>query len=170
MAGFADVVKYGGLGLLAYWLYKNYGTSTTAATPAAEAAPAATPAVALAPAVVAPVVVTPAVAAPAAAPAVPVPSTLDAMFSLMTAGATASGASVSVGLTPDQWNWYLMQTSPQLGPAPDPLLVFPGVDRSQPMFAGVYWAAMAPYLRAHLGLSGLGHFGAVGALYRRRVA
>lgn len=183
MAGVSGLVKYGALGALGWWLYNRYVSSAvlTTAPPAgaAPAAPGATvvptatgstvpPSVAVAvprplqP--LPPVTATPPAATP---PAPPASSTLDAIFSRMVGGATNSGGNAAAGLTPDQWNWFLNQTSPAIGPAPDPLLVFPGVDRSQPMYAGVYWASMAPYLREHLGLAGLGHFGAIGALYRR---
>lgn len=170
MAGVSDLVKYGALGVLGLWLYNRYVSPTAATATATGAAPAA-PAATVPPAAsgsTAPAPTLPAVISPAATPpAAPASSTLDAIFSRMVAAATTSGANTATGLTPDQWNWFLMQSSPAVGPAPDPLLVFSGVDRSQPMYAGVYWASMAPYLRGHLGLSGLGHFGAVGALYRQ---
>jgi hypothetical protein len=56
--------------------------------------------------------------------------------------------------TPYHWNFYLQTLLPAGDTAPDPTQVFPNVDLTQPMPATTYWAAMAPYLTAHLGLSG----------------
>lgn len=73
---------------------------------------------------------------------------------------TGSGPATSA--TPYQWNFYLARiiTSPQL---PGPGDVFPGLDVNQPMTLATYWAAMAPWLVANAGLSGLGLYGGLGA-------
>jgi hypothetical protein len=67
----------------------------------------------------------------------------------------------AVGLTCDQWGYYLNQVLAPLNMvAPDPLPLFtaaaPGFDRSQVLTAGQYWAVMTPALKSQLGFTGLG--------------
>lgn len=97
-------------------------------------------------------------------------NSLDAIYQRF---AAAAGTSVR---TPDQFNYYLAQQIPAGKTLPDPPTVFTqeGFDRNATMTIANYWGAMAPYLKANLGLSGLGFYaslyGASKGLYgyRRR--
>src|ERR1019366_1770687 len=67
----------------------------------------------------------------------------------------------AVGLTADQWGYYLNAVlNPLNMVAPDPMPLFtaasPGFDRSQVLTPGQYWTVMAPALKSQLGLTGLG--------------
>lgn len=107
----------------------------------------------------------------APAPTTPAFNSLDAIYTRLAA---------SVGnqqLDPDGFNFYLNQQLPSGVSAPDPLAVFTqaGFDRTQSMSLANYWGAVAPYLSAHMGLSGLGilgglydHMRRTGGLYGRR--
>ena len=103
---------------------------------------------------------------PATTPANAPTTTLDSLYSTMTAKAKAAGDTGSLGV--DAWGFYLNQAGIS---APDPLPVFaaaiPTFDRAQTFTAPAYWAVMAPALKAQLGLSGLGVYGGLGALMRR---
>lgn len=66
---------------------------------------------------------------------------------LQTAGAGQS-------YSPDQWNYILASQSSVSNP-PDPLEVFPGVDRNNPMTLAQYWSSMSTFLQQHNGMSGL---------------
>jgi hypothetical protein len=83
-----------------------------------------------------------------------------------------SRLAAAVGSTPytaDQFNFFLARELPAGVAPPDPLAVFNASgnwDRTVPMTLANYWGQMAPYLRANLGLSGLGVFGGLGALVR----
>jgi len=88
----------------------------------------------------------------------PVSGQLASIYSGLTAKASADSNFAQVnGVwqgTPYHWNFYLQTLLPSGDTAPDPSVVFPGVDTSQPMPATTYWAAVAPYLTSHFGLSG----------------
>jgi hypothetical protein len=74
----------------------------------------------------------------------------------------ANAAAPTSGLTPYQWNFSLQNMLTPLGKtAPDPQVVFAGVDLTQNMSASQYWAKMAPYLTSTMGISGLHGLGAM---------
>jgi hypothetical protein len=108
-------------------------------------------------------VTTPAAATATSAPIVPDPNAISGANSA--AGIQAHTMSLAnapaVGLTCDQWGYYLNQVLAPLNMvAPDPLPLFtaaaPGFDRSQVLTAGQYWAVMTPALKSQLGFTGLG--------------
>ncbi len=109
---------------------------------------------------------------PAGNPAPPAPVTtgfnsLSAIYARMAASAHANGAT-SVGLSPDAWNFYLQSVIDPGITLPDPMLVFPGVDRSKAMTVAQYWAGMSAWLNKNAGLSGLGLSAAQGFYPRSR--
>jgi hypothetical protein len=136
------IIKWGAIGLGAWWVYSNYFASTV---PVAAATPAT----------------------PAAPPVVPNPNaitganTLDGIYARMVAAAGSASRGV------DQWNTFLA-TAGNLTP-PDPMPLFTaataGFDRAQLITGPQYWAVMAPALKSQLGLSGIGHYAGLGALY-----
>lgn len=67
----------------------------------------------------------------------------------------SAGAVPPSGLTSDGWNFSLNSVYPAAAGVDDPSVIFPGIDRTQPMPWSVYWQTMAPVLSAHFGLSGL---------------
>lgn len=177
-----SIIKWGAIGLGAYWLYTNY---FAAAVPVVAAAPGVTP-----PTVVPPVVTQPA----------PV---LDGIYARMVALAAADGVTTA---GPDAWDVYAVRAGgpnpmpapeaaglkrpsgvsvpPPPVPAPGDLAAaaaYPGLVQAWVLAQGTandagkytasqYWAAMAPVLRSQLGLSGLGHFAGLGRLYGYGVA
>jgi hypothetical protein len=152
-SGMGEVIKWGLIGVAAYWVYTNFfsgtaATTTTAATPAATT-PAATTTTATTPAA-----------------AISSFNTLDAIYSRMVSAATADNAAST--LSADQWNVYLRLNS-NITP-PDPTAVFPGQDRTTLMTSAQYWASMSPYLAKNMGMSGLGFYGGLGVFMRRAVA
>lgn len=144
------IIILGGVAVGAWYVYKNYF---------------ATPAVSATGTAASPETGTTGATAPASTVA---PSVLDTYYSQMVANATA--ADQPGPLTPDQWGYYLNQYLNSVGSsvAPDPLAVWTqaGFDRTVTMTAPVYWASVAPYLRATRGLSGLGIYGGLGQIAR----
>jgi hypothetical protein len=86
--------------------------------------------------------------------------TLDGLYTRMVALAAKNGVTTT---GPDGWNYYLNETGLVSG-LPDPLEVFPGVDRTQPMTSAEYWAGMSAWLARNKGLSGPGIFGGLAGL------
>lgn len=149
-SGMGDLIKWGAIGVGAYWIYTNYFTGAVpAATTGTTTAPAAT--------------------TTAATPnpnAITGANTLDGIYSRMIAAAAAPAA----GLAVDSWDFFLNQILSPLGKtAPDPMPIFTaavsGFDRSQLLTGAQYWAVLAPALKTQLGLSGLGCFAGLGRLY-----
>lgn len=98
-------------------------------------------------------------------PAAPAFNSLDAIYTRVAAKVNAA-----VGSAPqsaDSFDWYLKDELPAGTAPPDPCFVFgDGCGRATPMTLANYWGAMAPYLRAHLGLSGLGFYGGLAGISR----
>lgn len=143
--GMGQVIKWGLLGLAAYWIYTNFFAPAPAATATTTTTPTTT------------------------TPTTPVAptstfNTLDAIYSRMVAAATADKAAST--LTADQWNVYLKLNSNVSSP-PDPPTVFPDQDRATLMTSAQYWAGMSAYLAKNMGMSGLGLYGGLGAFIRR---
>lgn len=137
--GIGEVLKWGLLGVAAYWIYTTF--FTTAATPAT-ATPAATP---------------------AAAPASTF-NTLDAIYSRMVAAVPANTQQ-----TADQWNTVLAAQSAVTPPDPNAVFTFTTANpRTATMTAAQYWTPMSAYLAKNMGMSGLGFYGGFGAFIRRR--
>lgn len=130
------LLKVGLFGGAAYLAYEYFF-----AAPASPATSSASPATTTAPS--------------SAVPPVVGANSLDALATKLFAAANAPAD----GLTVDQWNWFLMQVKPGFT-APDPMPIFmaaiPNFDRSQKITGVQYWLYMAPYLRANLGMSGMG--------------
>jgi hypothetical protein len=81
---------------------------------------------------------------------------LDAIYQRLVAAAIAGGINPAVGVGPDGWNFYLnLPTVSTIVTAPDPMTVFPGIDRSKAMTAVQYWSGMSDYLHKNNGLNGL---------------
>jgi hypothetical protein len=137
-----DVLKWGLIGLVGYWVYENFF-----ATPAATTTATTT---------------TPATATTATA-------TTDAFNSLAAIyGRIVGAAPANASLTADQWNVYLAAQS-SVTP-PDPASVFTFTDanpRTATMTAAQYWSVMEPYL-VKQGMSGLGLYRGMGRFYQRR--
>src|SRR6185436_9644217 len=133
-----SVVKWGAIGLGAWWVYRNYFTAPVPGV--VTVAPLSTP-------------------ASAPAPSTPTASfnTLDAIYSRFAAAAGPEAR------TADQFNVFLKQVSSL---SPDPAVVFTqaGFDRNAAMTPAQYWSAVAAHL-AGTGMKGLGHFAGLGALY-----
>jgi hypothetical protein len=83
---------------------------------------------------------------------------------------TAARVSAAYGSAPqsaDTFNYFLQMELPAGLTAPDPCLEFGascGRDPASPMTFANYWGVTAPYLRAHMGLSGLGFYGGLAGL------
>jgi len=163
-----DVIKWGVLGLAAWWVYDNFiAPSSTAATttttpPAASSGTAASSSGTAA-------------SSSAAASSTPTAAagsftTLDAMYAALVAAAQAGMNSGDTGVTSaagvlsangDVWNFYLSQIDPHLNvSALDPTVIFaPNVtaaNRSSSMLtSSAYWAGVSPTIRTQTGLSGL---------------
>jgi hypothetical protein len=89
-----------------------------------------------------------------AASTTPAFNTLAAIYQRLVQAAQAAGVT-STGVGPDSWNYYLAAVS-DITP-PDPLTVFPGVDRTKPMTSATYWSAMSGFLTKNMGMTGLGY-------------
>lgn len=92
-------------------------------------------------------------------------NSLDAIYKRT--AAKVSAAYGSAPQTSDTFNFFLQQELPAGVVAPDPCAVFGaacGRDSASPMTLANYWGAMAPYLRANMGLSGLGFYGGLAGL------
>ena len=106
-----------------------------------------------------------------APPPPPPPSgpSLDSLYTQMKTSVVAhgdpnfTGSNDQMAGTPYHWNVYLGLVLPSGDAAPDPAVVFPGVDLTQPMTAATYWAGMGPALAKAYGLSGLGVYAGLGA-------
>lgn len=84
-------------------------------------------------------------------------NSLDAIYRRLVTVATAGGVNPAVGVGPDAWNTYLvLPTVSTVVTAPDPMAVFPGIDRSKAMTAVQYWSGMSDYLSKNSGLKGIG--------------
>lgn len=93
-------------------------------------------------------------------PAAPAYNSLAATFARLKADAGAQAA--STGLSAYGWNYSLARVS-TITP-PDPNAVFTsGMDLTQNMTADQYWGAMAPYLTANFGMSGVRSISGLGA-------
>ena len=97
-----------------------------------------------------------------ATPSTGTTSTLAQIWAKAQAAAAPDASFIKNGgsLTPYQWNFYISYVQ-QAAPSgysgtwpPDPQVVFPGVDLTQPMSAATYWASMQPAMAVG-GLSGL---------------
>lgn len=98
-------------------------------------------------------------------PASPAFNSLDAIYTRL--AAKVSGAFGTAPQSADSYNYFLAAELPAGSAPPDPCLVFgDGCGRGAPMTLANYWGAMAPYLRAHLGLSGLGFYGGLAGISR----
>jgi hypothetical protein len=140
------IIKWGLIALAGWWVYENYFATPATASPATPATPAKTT---------------------DTTPSPVVPSVLDGIVARITAKA-GSGAKLDA----DNWGWYLNNELSALGKgaAPDPVPIF-NLDRSQTlpqMTIAEWWGPMSAALKSQMGLSGLGHFGALAALYGRR--
>ena len=76
-----------------------------------------------------------------------------------------SGSGDSLSSSVDHWNVYLTQVTGLTAPGG----MFASVSGDDPnnLTAVQYWAVMAPWVSAQLGLGGLGVYGGLGALARR---
>src|SRR5271157_3430814 len=138
-----DVLKWGLIGLVGYWVYENFfATSTATAT------------------------TTPATTSTATTTTT---TTTDAFNSLASIYGRIVGAAPANALqTADQWTVYLAAQS-SVTP-PDPALVFTFTDaspRTATMTAAQYWSEVEPYL-VKQGMSGFGLYRGMGRFYRRR--
>jgi len=141
MKGLAPILIILGGGGVIYYLYTK-GYFTTSTTPAPT--PVTTP----------PTTTSTTGSTTTSAPA----SSLANIYAGMVANANAPTS----GLTPYQWNFSLQNMLTPLGKtAPDPQVVFAGTDLRQNMSAAQFWAKMAPYLTANMGISGLHGLGAM---------
>jgi len=98
---------------------------------------------------------------PGVTPASSAPSQLDIIYPKMLAAAAAEGVGAD-GAGVDAWNVYAIRGgAPSPMPNPDDVFgsAIAGTARQAKMTASTYWAGMAPYLKAHMGLTGLGFFG-----------
>ena len=158
-----DIVKWGLIGVAAWWVYETFFTTTTAAAASTAVAPAATPVVAAAPVPVA-----------APAPATPAATSnggLNALYNSMVAAAQAandpavtnSGGVLSA--TGYVWNYYLTKVNPSVTPNMDAL-----ANGSTVYTSAAYWALVGPAIGTALGLSGyrLGLAGLGAAIMRGR--
>jgi len=152
-SGIGEIIKWGLIGVAAYWVYTNFFSGTVATTTTPATTPPAT---------------TPAATTPASATSSF--NTLDAIYSRMVAAATADKAANT--LTADQWNVYLGLSSNITPPAPGD--VFGDAYRANPsallMTSAQYWSGMSAYLAKNMGMSGLGFYGGLGVFMRRATA
>jgi cytoskeletal protein RodZ len=147
--GAGEILKWGLLGVAAYWIYTTF-FSTPATTTAATTT-----------------------TAPATTTTTTTPTssfnTLDAIYNRIVA-ASANDPNLKNGqMTADQWNVYLAAQSNVTPPAPG--AVFGSAYTSNPsetMTAATYWSTMSQYLAANMGMSGLGFYGGLSAFVRRR--
>lgn len=91
-------------------------------------------------------------------------------------------AGTTLMAAPDVFNYYFAQVFPAppsnvtyagtAGWPPDVNVVFPGVDRTQPMSISTYWAGLSGYLAsnttANAGVSGLGLFAGLGCFRQQQ--
>ncbi len=99
---------------------------------------------------------------PGATPANVAPSQLDIIYPKMIQFAAAEGVGPD-GAGLDAWNVYAIRGgAPSPEPAPEDVFgPLSATDRTRKYTASEYWASMAPYLKAHMGLTGLGFFGSL---------
>jgi hypothetical protein len=135
-----DLLKWGLIGLVGYWVYENLfvtpATATSTTTPAATTT---------------------------AATAAPGFNSLASIYSRIVGSVPANSL-----FTADQWNVALAAQS-NVTP-PDPAAVFTFTDaspRTATMTVAHYWSVMEPYLVAQ-GLSGFGLYRGMGSFYQRR--
>jgi hypothetical protein len=140
-SGVGEIIKWGAIAGLAYWAYTTFfaapAAGVTTSPPAAK--PATTDKTGTAPVV----------------------NSLDAIYQKLQ---TAWGSGTH---NADEGNWYLVSVG-GIDVAPAPESFIPGFVRTTtgPQYtAAQYWAYMAPWLRTNKGLSGLGAFAGLGALY-----
>jgi hypothetical protein len=173
-----SLIKWGLLALVGWYVYENYFATPAAAapsTPGTPIPPLITPPSSTTPPPVTPTVTPlPPVVNVSPLPVPPAPPqagihTLDALYQAMVS--LAGGTSQS-GV--DGWGYYLNQAlaANNMGAAPDPIPIFAasisGFNRGTPadnFTAAQYWAIMGPALKTQFGLSGLGMFAGLGALY-----
>jgi hypothetical protein len=135
------IVKWGAIGLGAWWVYKNYFSGVSPSTAPAPSVATST-------------------STPASTPVVAY-NTLDAI------GKRLAAAVGSVPYTADQFNYYLGQVSGVTPPDPAAVFTQAGWDRTAPMTLAQYWSATSAYLAKNAGMSGLGHLGNLASLYMR---
>ena len=99
-------------------------------------------------------------ATPGVTPASSAPSQLDVIYPKMLAAAAAEGVGAD-GAGLDAWNVYAIRGgAPSPEPAPEDVFgPLSQADRTRKYTAAEFWSKMAPYLKAHMGLTGLGFFG-----------
>jgi hypothetical protein len=99
-------------------------------------------------------------ATPGVTPAAIAPSQLDIIYPKMLAAAAAEGVGAD-GAGLDAWNVYAIRGgAPSPEPAPEDVFgPLSQADRTRKYTAAEFWSKMAPYLKAHMGLTGLGFFG-----------
>lgn len=135
------ILVVGALGVGAYLIYRNLAPATATAAPAAGSTSAP------------------------AAPAQPAFNSLDQIYGRLSAAVKAANDPAITGgdtATFDVFNFYLGTVSDLTG-LPSSTDVF-GTPTTVPMTVATYWAALAPWLKANKGLSGLGVFAGLGAL------
>lgn len=146
------VLLIGGLGLAAWWYFSSSSSGIVTPLPTDGATGGATP-------------------PPAPAPTPILDQTYTALLGAMTAAASGDSAITNVAgqisASADVFNFYLahLPNTPVVTP-PAPGSVFPAPVPPM-MTAAQYWDGMAPFLKNSLGLSGLGHFGGLGAFMAR---
>jgi hypothetical protein len=157
-----DLMKFGLIAGGAYLVYQWWGKPAASPVVPVSSGGAPAPAAGGSTSTTSPASATPPASSTGTAPVPVTFNTLDAIYARL---AAAVG---STSLDADQFNFYLNRELPAGKSAPDPVTVWPmlGIDgaRGAQMTLSQYWGGMAPYLKANLGLSGLGVFGGLGAL------
>jgi hypothetical protein len=156
-----DLMKFGLLAGGAYLVYQWWGKPAASPVVPVSSGGAPAPAAGRSTSATSPASATP----PAASTGTAAPVTFNTLDAIYARLAAAVG---STSLDADQFNFYLNRELPAGKSAPDPVTVWPmlGIEgaRGAQMTLSQYWGGMAPYLKANLGLSGLGVFGGLGAL------
>jgi hypothetical protein len=146
--GAGEILKWGLLGVAAYWVYTTFFSSSTTTTAATtKTAPATTTSTAASSF-----------------------NSLDAIYQRIVTASTNDPNLKNGQMTADQWNAYLAAESNVTPPAPG--TVFGTSYTSNPtgtMTAATYWSTMSQYLATNMGMSGLGLYGGLGAFVRRRI-